>query len=158
MKAIHLIRTFLLLALVATVSVRCSCDDTTAKPKTLSQLIATGLSWKVVAARNNGAVQPQASYANFRVTFSVNGTYQITRGGAPYSPSRVASQQGSWALATTTSTTAGDLTFDAANAAVTRKIKLSNVKENATATIEWTLEESEDKTKPTISFDLVPAN
>lgn len=150
MKAIHLIKTFLLLALVATVSVRCSCDDKTTAAKTITQIVASGNTWKIATARVGSAVQPITAYAAFRITFTAAGSYTITRGGAPFSPSKSAAQTGIWKLATNNT----DLTLDAG--ATLRNVTLSNVKENpATATITWT--DEEDKTKPVISFDLVPA-
>ena len=151
MKAIHLIKTFLLLALVATVSVRCSCDDKTTPAKTITQIIASGNVWKISVARVGSIVQPLTAYAAFRVTFTAAGNYTITRGGAPFSPSKSAAQTGTWKLATNNA----DLTLDAG--ATLRNVTLSNVKETPTVTATITWIDDEDKTKPQISFDLVPA-
>ncbi len=149
MKAIHLIKTFLLLALVATVSVRCSCDDTKQPAKTITQIIGSNTAWKIASASVGSAVQ-NTGYADFRVTFTATGSYTITRGGAPFSPSKTAGQTGTWKL----NSTGKIITLDAG--ATERIVDLSNVKESpATATISWT--DDSDKLKPVITFNLVPA-
>lgn len=148
MKAIHLIKTFLLLALVATVSVRCSCDTKTEPAKTTTQIIGSNTAWKIAKATVGSAVQT-TGYSDFRITFTATGSYTIVRGGAPFSPSK-AGTSGTWKI----NSTGKILTFDAG--ATERMVDLSNVKENpATATISWT--DDSDKLKPVITFDLVPA-
>jgi hypothetical protein len=149
MKAIHLIKTFLLLALVASVSVRCSCDDTKQPAKTITQIIGSNNAWKIAKASVGAAVQT-TGYSDFRITFTAAGSYTITRGGAPFSPSKTSGQTGVWKI----NSTGKVLTLDAG--ATERIINLTKVNENpATATIDW-VDES-DKLKPVITFDLVPA-
>jgi hypothetical protein len=156
MKAIHLIKTVLLLALVASISVRCSCDKTTTAPTTPGSSLGS-VRWKVAKATKDGAVQTQKDYENFRVKFDLldatngTGTYTVARGGAPFSLSRTSSV-GQWTLATAAPT---DLKLDTGTPNA-RTITLSNVTAGKTVTMTWKTEADIDKTTPTIAFDLIP--
>ena len=156
MKAMHLIKTFLLLALVASISVRCSCEKTVVTPTPTAAGTLASVRWKVAKATKDGVTETQANYAAFRIQFSVveadGGTYTFARGGAPFSPSRQSSV-GTWTLTTAAPT---DLKFDAKSTAFARSITLSNVTASKNMTMTWKTEADLDKTTPTIVFDLIP--
>jgi hypothetical protein len=144
----HIIGTMLVLAFLASISVRCSCENkNTATPNTPTQNIAR--TWKVNQARKSGAVFTGADFSGFRITFSAAGAYAITRAASPLSPSKTPSQSGTWLLTNNNA----QLDFDA-NSSNARMIGISNLTAS-TATISWT--DDTDKTNPTIAFDLVPA-
>lgn len=147
MKAIHFIRTFLLLVVVATISVRCSCEDP--KPAATPQQNLSRV-WKIQSAKLNGADFPAGTdFSAFRVTFTTSGGYSIVRGASPVSPSKAPSGSGTWSL----NTTATVVTIDAGTSN-SRTLDLSNLSAT-TATIVWT--EDTDKNNPKITFNLVPA-
>jgi hypothetical protein len=156
MKAINVIKTFLLLTLVATLTMRCSCEET--KPaSTPTQKISAKL-WRVQVARKNGTPYTAAEFSTANLgdlrlkfnTASSGNTYNFTRGGAAISPSRRTSQSGAW----TSDTSLTTITLD--SGAEERRLTITKLTDNS-FTMDFQLVDSEDKTKPTISFDLVPA-
>jgi hypothetical protein len=147
MKAVHLIKTFLMLVLVATVSVRCSCDDNKTTTKTKSQLLS--VKWDIVSGTANGVPIPNIASSGLTVTFTntagtTNGTYQLTRGTAAFSPSLVPSGSGSWSLDAQGTT----LTLDN-----TRILSIDVNDKNLV--ISWKATTAEDKTLPNISLVFV---
>ncbi len=144
----HLLGTMLMLAFLASISVRCSCENkNTATPNTPAQNLAR--TWKVNQARKSGVAFTGADFSGFRITFSATGTYNITKALSPVSPSKSPSSGGTWALANNNT----QLDFDT-NSTYPRQVAISNLTA-ATATISWT--EDTDKTNPRIDFDLIPA-
>jgi hypothetical protein len=143
MKAIHLIRTFLLLVVVATISVRCSCEDP--KPGTATPTQNLSRTWKVQSGTIAGVAIPATSLAAFRITFTSTLTYSIVRGSAPVSPSKAPTQTGAWALAGSTITLDGGT----ANA---RALNFANLTDK-TLTISW--KEDSDKNNPEVVFNLI---
>ncbi|MFY7788724.1 MAG: lipocalin family protein [Thermoflexibacteraceae bacterium] len=156
MKTSKLIKTGLLLTLLATVTMRCSCDDP--KPASTSTQKLSAKIWRVQAARKNNTALTSAEFAqanlgDLRLKFNTatsGNTYNFTRGAATISPSRRTAQSGAWTADANLTT----ITLD--SGAEERRLTITKLTDNA-FTMDFQLVDSEDKTKPTISFDLVPA-
>jgi hypothetical protein len=145
MKSNHLIKTLLLLVVLALGSSACGSD----KAAELTALQKLSRVWRVESAKLNGADFPAGTnFSALRITFTTAGNYSIVRGASPVVPSKAPSLSGTWAL----NSTATQVTVDGGTANA-RTIDLSNLS-TTTATISW--KEDTDKNNPTIIFNLVP--
>jgi hypothetical protein len=147
MKAVHLIKTFLMLVLVASVTVSCKNSGGTAPTKTKSQLLS--VSWGIVSGTSNGAPIPNIATSGLAITFTntagtTNGTYVQNKGTAPFAPSLAPSGSGVWSL------DAGGTTLTLDN---TRILSI-DVNEN-NLVVSWKATTAEDKTLPNISLTFV---
>jgi hypothetical protein len=147
MKAVHLIKTFLMLVLVASITVGCKNSGGGTPTKTKSQLLS--VKWDIVSGTANGVPIPNIASSGLTVTFTntagtTNGTYVLNRGTATFSPSLAPSGSGSWSLDAAGST----LTLD------NTRILSIDVNEN-NLVITWKATAAEDKTLPNISLTFI---
>lgn len=147
MKAVHLIKTFLMLVLVASIAVGCKNSGSTAATKTKAQLLS--VKWDIVSGTANGAPIPNIATSGLTMTFTntagtTNGTYTVNKGTAPFSPSLQASGSGSWSLDAAGTT----LTLD--------NTRILSIDVNETnLVVSWKATAAEDKTLPAISLTFV---
>lgn len=147
MKAVHLIKTFLMLVLVASLTVGCKNSGGGTPIKTKSQLLS--ISWGIVSGTSNGVPIPNIATSGLAITFTntagtTNGTYVQNKGTATFLPSLTASGSGSWSLDAQGTT----LTLD------NTRILSIDVNEN-NLVISWKATTTEDKTLPNISLTFV---
>ncbi|MEN7549759.1 DUF5004 domain-containing protein [Rapidithrix thailandica] len=147
---------FLLSGLLFTTA--CKDDDDPA-PKTDSEKIAS-VTWKVTTTfLNNTALSTddQATYANFRITFKVDGsgnptTYTVTPGEAKRLPNYNSANTGNWTFSGNTITLK--------DAQKSSQLTVSGISETG-LTLQWELTKVDNQVPPedegTWKMDLVPA-
>jgi hypothetical protein len=146
MKAIHLIKTLLLLALVATVSVRCECNKTTVQVVSAAEKL--NAKWTLTAATLNGAAIPNAGGTGYSMTLTQTpgqqgGNYSVTKGTLPFSASLQPSGSGTWVV----NAEGTLLTLDN-----TRPLTLNLSADGKTMEVSWKATTAEDKNLPDVKF------
>ncbi len=144
MKAIHLIKTFLLLVLVATVSVSCKSGGGTATPETPAQRL--NATWKISSGTENNVPIPNIAASGLTISFTLTsgtqgGTYTSSKGTSKYTPSLQSTGSGTWAV------NGGTLTLDN-----TRNLTFSISQDGKSLELSWKATTAEDKNTPDVKL------
>ncbi|MCU0450151.1 MAG: hypothetical protein MUC97_10000 [Bernardetiaceae bacterium] len=129
-----------------------ACSPSTPEPTVVENL---SRAWRVTRALVNNQQDNTTNYSAFRITFQRNDqtptNYTVVPGNAPR-PNLTATNTGTWALATNNT----QIQLDAGGAnAIT--LEIVGTPTDQALTIRWRVPRTVDKTEPTLTYELAPA-